>query len=47
VLQLQQKDGSWPAGGTNQESAVGPSYATAMNCLFLALPDGFLPIFQR
>jgi hypothetical protein len=47
VLQLQQKDGSWPSGGTNLESGVGASYSTAMNCLFLALPDAFLPIFQR
>ncbi len=50
VLQLQQKDGSWPARATasaNLEGPFGPSYATAMNCLFLALPDGYLPIFQR
>jgi hypothetical protein len=41
VLASQNRDGSW--GG----SSYGASYATAMNCLFLALPEGLLPIFQR
>jgi hypothetical protein len=41
VIAAQNSDGSW--GG----SPYGASYATAMNCLFLALPAGLLPIFQR
>lgn len=41
VLTSQRKDGSWG------DRRYGTSYATAMNCLFLALPDGLLPIFQR
>ncbi|MDP6368144.1 MAG: terpene cyclase/mutase family protein [Planctomycetota bacterium] len=41
VISSQRRDGSW--GG----SPYGASYATAMNCLFLALPAGLLPIFQR
>ena len=41
VLATQRKDGSWT------DRRYGSSYATAMNCLFLALPDGLLPIFQR
>jgi len=45
VLAAQEDDGSWP--GANDEQAYGACYATAMNCLFLALPEGLLPIFQR
>lgn len=41
VLAAQQPDGSWP------DVQFGACYATAMNCLFLAIPDGLLPIFQR
>lgn len=41
VLVAQRADGSW------SDSRYGDSYATAMNCLFLALPEGLLPIFQR
>ncbi len=41
VLSTQNEDGSW--GG----SAFGDCYATAMNCLFLAVPESLLPIFQR
>ncbi|MBK7645384.1 MAG: hypothetical protein IPJ19_20495 [Planctomycetes bacterium] len=41
VLALQDKDGSWT------DPRYGKCYATAMNALFLALPDGLLPIFQR
>ena len=40
-----------PVNGRYRSSAVdgryGSAYATAINCLFLALPDGLLPIFQR
>ena len=41
VLGLQEKDGSW------KDERYGKCYATAMNALFLSLPDGLLPIFQR
>lgn len=41
VLSTQQEDGSWPG------SEFGLAYATAMNCLFLALPEENLPIFHR
>ena len=41
VLADQKSDGSW------HDPQFGSAYATAMNCLFLALPDGLLPIFQR
>lgn len=41
VLAAQQPDGSW------LDAQFGACYATAMNCLFLAIPDGLLPIFQR
>jgi hypothetical protein len=41
VLAAQLPDGSW------SDENFGASYATAMNCLFLALPLGLLPIFQR
>lgn len=41
VLAAQHGDGSW------HDEQFGDCYATAMNCLFLALPEGLLPIFQR
>ena len=41
VLASQRDDGSW------RDPNFGDCYATAMNCLFLALPEGLLPIFQR
>lgn len=41
VLEDQSKDGSW------QDAQFGDCYATAMNCLFLSMPEGLLPIFQR
>ena len=41
VLTSQKADGSW------SDSEYGDCYATAMNCLFLALPESLLPIFQR
>ena len=41
VLTSQQEDGSW------DDARYGSCYATAMNCLFLSLPRGVLPIFQR
>lgn len=41
VLTQQHTDGSW------HDARFGDTYATAMNCLFLALPEGLLPIFQR
>ena len=41
VIAAQRENGSW------SDRTYGDCYATAMNCLFLALPDGLLPIFQR
>jgi hypothetical protein len=41
LLAAQEPDGSW------KDDRYGASYATAMNCLVLALPEGMLPIFQR
>lgn len=33
--------------GSFKEAMFGPVYATAMNCLTLSIPFGYLPIFQR
>ena len=41
VLGEQRADGSW------EDTQFGACYATAMNCLFLSMPEGLLPIFQR
>lgn len=41
LLETREADGSWT------HSVYGPAYATAVNALVLALPDGLLPIFQR
>jgi hypothetical protein len=41
IVRTQRADGSW--GG----SEYGDCYATAINCLALAIPEGVLPIFQR
>ncbi|MCZ6597667.1 MAG: terpene cyclase/mutase family protein [Planctomycetota bacterium] len=41
LVRTQNEDGSW----SNPE--YGTSYATAVHCLVLAVPDGLLPIFQR
>jgi hypothetical protein len=41
VLGNQRQDGSW------SDVQYGDCYATAMNCLYLAIPEGLLPIFQR
>ena len=45
LLNNQAEDGSW--SGEDQGSGYGAAYATAINALFLAIPDGMLPIFQR
>ncbi len=41
LITSQRGDGSWG------DPRYGDCYATAMNCLVLALPAGLLPIFQR
>ena len=41
VLVAQKDDGSW------HDPQFGDAFATAMNCLFLEIPLGLLPIFQR
>lgn len=52
VLVDQLDNGSWPDLRHNERGVpvrdrYGSSYSTAMNCLFLALPGGVLPILQR
>ncbi|MFT4541804.1 MAG: hypothetical protein ACI835_004266 [Planctomycetota bacterium] len=52
VITSQEEDGSWrdvrhEEKSKRSQGRYGRSYATAMNCLFLALPEGILPIFQR
>ena len=41
LLGRQAQDGSWPDPTVNNE------YATAMACIVLQMPNGYLPIFQR
>ncbi|MBI5365090.1 MAG: hypothetical protein HZA53_18075, partial [Planctomycetes bacterium] len=41
VLVTQSDDGAW------HDPQFGDAYATAMNCLYLEVPLGILPIFQR
>lgn len=41
LLRTQEEDGSW------RGSRFGAAYATAVNCLVLAIPSSDLPIFQR
>jgi len=41
LITTQRADGSW------LDTRYGDPYATAMNCLVLAIPGGLLPIFQR
>lgn len=45
MLDTQQDDGGW--SGPELGSPYGSAYATSMNALFLGIPDGLLPIFQR
>ena len=53
ILADQEADGTWhdlrPGGrGTGLlRGRYGDAYATAMNCLFLSVPEGLLPIFRR
>jgi hypothetical protein len=52
LLITQERDGSWndvryDTRGTKHEGRYGSCYATAMNCLFLSVPEGTLPIFRR
>jgi hypothetical protein len=42
LLELQEKDGSWP-----NQTGPGRSFGTAMAVLMLEIPYRFLPIFQR
>ena len=52
LLVSQNADGSWTdvrhdGRGSRQEDRYGACYATAMNVLFLSVPEGTLPIFRR
>lgn len=52
VLTSQRSNGAWvdrryDARGNRIEDRYGSSYATAMNVLYLSVPEGLLPIFQR
>lgn len=41
IVEQQLADGRW------EDERFGSAYATAINCLVLALPLGYLPVFQR
>ena len=41
LLRTQNANGSW------DDPRFGPTYATAINCMVLAIPDQLLPIFER
>jgi hypothetical protein len=48
----QRSDGGWEdirqdGRGETITGRYGTTYATAMNCLFLSVPEGLLPIFRR
>ncbi len=52
ILMTQEADGSWrdrrfDAGGRVVNARYGRAYATAMNVLYLSVPEGSLPFFQR
>ena len=40
LIAMQRRDGSWM-------SNISPTYATAMACIVLQMPNDYLPIFQR
>ncbi|NMC21359.1 MAG: terpene cyclase/mutase family protein [Thermogutta sp.] len=40
LIRRQSPDGSWP-------DPISPEYGTAMACLILQVPNGYLPIFER
>ncbi|HPF15865.1 MAG TPA: prenyltransferase, partial [Planctomycetota bacterium] len=42
LIHRQEADGSWP----NREGP-GEAFSTAIGCLILQIPYGYLPIFQR
>jgi prenyltransferase beta subunit len=46
MLKFQNKDGSWPVGGGNENQA-GPCYSTAMAVLAMSVSCRQLPIYQR
>ena len=46
MLKYQQKDGSWPAGASN-EARAGLGYSTAMAVLAMSVSYRQLPIYQR
>lgn len=52
VLVSQDEDGAWrdkrfDAAGRGSVGRYGRAYATAMNVLYLSVPEGILPFFQR
>jgi hypothetical protein len=52
LLVIQEEDGAWRderfvAGGRGVVGRYGKAYATAMNVLYLSVPEGILPFFQR
>lgn len=52
ILSDQRSDGGWPdvrqdGRGEKVVGRYGITYATSMNCLFLSVPEGLLPIFRR
>jgi hypothetical protein len=52
TLADQRSDGGWQdvredGRGERIIGRYGITYATAVNCLFLSVPEGMLPIFRR
>ena len=48
ILAKQAANGAWDdREGGRARRAHGRAYATALSCLALAVPDGYLPLFQR
>ena len=47
LLPAQAPDGSWPKNGKLDHSAPGPVYQTSIAVIALAVPQQFVPIYQR
>ena len=47
LLPAQAPDGSWPKSARLDSSSPGPVYQTAIAVIALAVPEQFVPIYQR
>jgi hypothetical protein len=47
LLARQATNGSWGNTGLGSDDGVGPTFSTAIACIILSTPAGYLPIFQR